>query len=51
MRRLRKKSGWGDRYLDGHDLPDEDYTTGRLLNDASTHRKPSGLRFSGSSSR
>ncbi len=30
-----EKSGWGeDRYLDGLDLPDEDYTTGRALEDS-----------------
>jgi hypothetical protein len=37
-----EKSGWGDTYLDGIDLPDEDYTTGRSLTDKT---KPGLSRF------
>ena len=34
------KSGWNeDRYLDGLDLPDEDYTTGRALDDGARSGK------------
>ncbi len=39
------KSGWSDdQYLDGLDLPDEDYTTGEPLEASSrTSGKPSGM--------
>jgi hypothetical protein len=36
-----EKSGWGDTSYDGLDLPDEDYTTGRRLDDR--RAKPPGL--------
>ncbi len=36
-----EKSGWSeDQYLDGLNLPDEDYTTGRLLEDGGRKGKP-----------
>ena len=40
-----EKSGWGDdQYLDGLDLPDEDYTTGEALEPGSRRSgKPAGM--------
>jgi hypothetical protein len=37
-----EKSGWGDTSLDGLDLPDGDYTTGRMIEDKGSS-EPAGL--------
>lgn len=38
-----EKSGWGDTSLDGLDLPDEDYTTGRQIEDRGGSKSSAGL--------